>query len=1018
MKVSIVIPAFNAAATIADTLRSVSAQTHADWEAIVVNDGSTDATEAIARELAGNESRIRVITQPNGGEAAARNAGLAAAHYDWLLFLDADDWIAPAHLATMTGALAADSSLDAVLCRHARVAADGTEFIEPYQPPPGDLFPVLARRAAFAVHACIVRTCLVKEVGGFDPTLKTSPDWDLWQRVARTGARFGIVRDVLAFYRMSEGSASLDGVQLLKDDLRVLRRGHAPDPRVPRPHPDHVNGLDEPLQVQEFYLLSWCAGLEIGAGRDPSPLFDIIGHDQFPDLYPPATAQCVFESAPLPTRRTTAGWHTMWPELAPKVQEFFAALEAHSSAHGLASRAMASLKRMVLTTSPSWDVIRDVLDDQEQSLATERQSWADASAGYESALQELRDLASRWEADAHARAGERDEATRLASAQEVRAERLQDEVSAVERDRDHWRQAAAEREAEVDALRRTLQTLEDDLARRDDQVGRLTMAVAEVTGDRDRTRADLDERTIERDSLEASNRHVELKRGALANELSERTNERDSLTRQLAERTAERDALQHSLERKLGDLLLNRWRLRKPALWAASLQSSLAQRASAARLAAEGRAPRHGRTRVVATACDVFPIYSQTFVYQEQTQLLKHGFDVRFIYSKLDGRDRLATPFAPLWDVKRQLVLNDDTHRRDYESYKRRMPDKITSLIAKLSEASGMSAADVEHHGNFLQAFTFTRMVEAYRPDYLHSYFFYDRSLMALIAAFLLDLPRGVSCYADHVLQDYELKVVPLHMELCDIVIATSERIKSELLAIAPAMNANKILVKPNGVDTSRFMVTERHEPEQGQPFRLVTVCRIEPKKGLLDLVDAVALLRARGVNVEAHIVGAADEWSQASRDYKAALDARISERDLWGKVHLEGRHGFEGITRFLALAHLFVAPFVETATGDKDGIPTALLEGMATGLPTIGTDAGSIAEVIDAHSGCVVRQRNPADLADAIARLVSDVETRTAMGKAAAARVRERFDAEHLEGLFHERIREVMRVRKAAAGV
>ncbi len=98
-------------------------------------------------------------------------------------------------------------------------------------------------------------------------------------------------------------------------------------------------------------------------------------------------------------------------------------------------------------------------------------------------------------------------------------------------------------------------------------------------------------------------------------------------------------------------------------------------------------------------------------------------------------------------------------------------------------------------------------MVEAYRPEYLHSYFFYDRSLMALVAGYLLDIPRGVSCYADHLLKDYELKVVPLHLELCGIVIATSERIKQELLEIAPQTDPNRILVKPNGIDTECFPV-------------------------------------------------------------------------------------------------------------------------------------------------------------------------------------------------------------------
>ena len=93
MPVSIIIPAYNAAKTIADTLNSVLAQTYPEWEAIVVDDGSTDATGEIVRRFLRRDARFRIVAKCNGGEAAARNSGIAEARYDWLLFLDADDWI-------------------------------------------------------------------------------------------------------------------------------------------------------------------------------------------------------------------------------------------------------------------------------------------------------------------------------------------------------------------------------------------------------------------------------------------------------------------------------------------------------------------------------------------------------------------------------------------------------------------------------------------------------------------------------------------------------------------------------------------------------------------------------------------------------------------------------------------------------------------------------------------------------------------------------------------------------------
>src|SRR5262245_55883544 len=138
MPVSVIIPAYNAAATITKTLESLQEQTVQDWEAIVVDDGSTDGTPTLIHRFADSDARVRIVSRRNGGEGAARNSGLDEARHGWVLFLDADDWIAPRHIEKLTRALEVDQSLDAVHCGYARVAIDGSEVVEPYEPPTGD----------------------------------------------------------------------------------------------------------------------------------------------------------------------------------------------------------------------------------------------------------------------------------------------------------------------------------------------------------------------------------------------------------------------------------------------------------------------------------------------------------------------------------------------------------------------------------------------------------------------------------------------------------------------------------------------------------------------------------------------------------------------------------------------------------------------------------------------------------------------------------------------------------------
>ena len=122
-----------------------------------------------------------------------------------------------------------------------------------------------------------------------------------------------------------------------------------------------------------------------------------------------------------------------------------------------------------------------------------------------------------------------------------------------------------------------------------------------------------------------------------------------------------------------------------------------------------------------------------------------------------------------------------------------------------------------------------------------------------------------------------------------------------------------------------------------------------------------------------------------------------------------------EGVLRFLSIAHLFVAPFVETETGDKDGIPTAMLEAMATGIPVVATDAGSIPEVVESgRNGLVVPQREPVAIADAVESLLRDPEGRQRLGRSGAADIRSRFDVRDCEEAFHARVRALLQLHPA----
>ena len=129
------------------------------------------------------------------------------------------------------------------------------------------------------------------------------------------------------------------------------------------------------------------------------------------------------------------------------------------------------------------------------------------------------------------------------------------------------------------------------------------------------------------------------------------------------------------------------------------------------------------RPRIMSTACWRFPIYSQNFVYQELAQLVKHGYDLRFLYSELETADTLPAQFDAVWRGRRRMFLNEHDYDRDFRAFHDRMPEKVDALLRLLCEASGLSDAELRDHYHIKQSFSFARMVEAFKPHYLHSYF-------------------------------------------------------------------------------------------------------------------------------------------------------------------------------------------------------------------------------------------------------------------------------------------------------
>ena len=253
--VSVIIPAYRAAAYIHETLESALCQTYPNFEVVLINDGSPD-TEEFERAIAPYRDRIIYISQENRGPSAARNAGIRRARGEYLAFLDSDDVWSPTCLAAQVElALSRQPSCDLVYsdvlvysdsrqhhqgmpwARGARPPAEpavrraaklrgGAIRYSEICPSSGALtFESLVREDCQAPTSCtMVRRQAALSAGLFDENFRRAEDYDLWLRIAHRASNMASGRDVLGRNRIVTGSLSQDNMKMLEGMFTVLSK--------------------------------------------------------------------------------------------------------------------------------------------------------------------------------------------------------------------------------------------------------------------------------------------------------------------------------------------------------------------------------------------------------------------------------------------------------------------------------------------------------------------------------------------------------------------------------------------------------------------------------------------------------------------------------------------------------------------------------------------------------------------------------------------------------------------------
>jgi glycosyltransferase involved in cell wall biosynthesis len=217
--VSVIIPCYKQAEYLPAAIDSALAQTYPPVEVIVVNDGSPDDTDKVAR---GYGERIVYVERANGGLSAARNTGIARARGSYLKFLDSDDHLHPEQITWQMEILAGRE--DAVALTATRLYRDGRpeEFLD-HVPKATALLPDLFRDYDWgAPLAWLFPASLVRAVGGFDESLRFAEDWDFFARLGLRGAHLLVDPRIGCYYRQRAGSMSANRFGMAAARARTL----------------------------------------------------------------------------------------------------------------------------------------------------------------------------------------------------------------------------------------------------------------------------------------------------------------------------------------------------------------------------------------------------------------------------------------------------------------------------------------------------------------------------------------------------------------------------------------------------------------------------------------------------------------------------------------------------------------------------------------------------------------------------------------------------------------------------
>lgn len=362
-----------------------------------------------------------------------------------------------------------------------------------------------------------------------------------------------------------------------------------------------------------------------------------------------------------------------------------------------------------------------------------------------------------------------------------------------------------------------------------------------------------------------------------------------------------------------------------------------------------------------------FPKLSETFVYREVLELRKQGAEVECF--------SIHQPLPESLPPEAEALKHETTYL-----WPPRMVQFLFGILKLIATRPGkffkllhffLQQAPANLSGkhrfamHFLEGAYLAHLCMRRGIEYIHAHFANGPSSVAMAASALSGIPFGFTCHAQDIYSDPLMLDIKINRAQLPLTISQYNR--NYIASNYSPKNRAKLRVHRVAIDLAHFHPHRRESASAYSPL-ILAIGRLVPKKGFIHLIHACERLAQRGINFRCQIIGDGPE--------RTALQEAIRAGQLAEKVSLLGAQ--TEIKKFLHQADLFVMPCVLDQSGDRDGIPTTLMEAMAMRVPVISTEISGIPELVQhEQTGILVPPADVEALTQAICRLIVDEKLR-----------------------------------------